>query len=379
MRSSADRQVAVLAAKPAPKIAPAVRDDALAAIHEGYEETISEALDIMARVFAARVSADHIAAAVAYESGPIAKAMNAHTAELTESNQRFMIAYLPQLVTDAHALFCQDRNCFNSMEPAAPEPAWIEEPTSAQRTLAMPLLATTFFVGGHADLTCDGTRIGLIKNCRISHESPAGMGFGPAAQRLSGYYRMAPAKEGAPVALRVDYSLADPPAPTPRFSPRRGPAFDTARQITGLMGPVGVVTPQTMHWGDGLAEEPLPGVSDKTRADAIKVVDTEVQFLKEAILDQTASGLVAYLDQAQLNDLLVYVRTDAYQAMVEASHALTPVSMTLARTFGARAMFAARGKFCAKRDCAAPPPVSTEEAERLKAALPHLERVAPNP
>ena len=63
-----------------------------------------------------------------------------------------------------------------------------------------PERATRMEVGGSAALSCTVTARGTLTGCSVTSESPADMGFGDAAIKLSKLFKMRPmSKDGQPV------------------------------------------------------------------------------------------------------------------------------------------------------------------------------------
>jgi periplasmic protein TonB len=88
--------------------------------------------------------------------------------------------------------------------PASPvriveHPDWVSIPSAEQLAKFYPSPKTP--VNGRADLACTVTADGRLADCKVTAEDPTDKGFGPAALKLTKFFRMrTTTSDGAPVA-----------------------------------------------------------------------------------------------------------------------------------------------------------------------------------
>jgi TonB family protein len=69
---------------------------------------------------------------------------------------------------------------------------WLKVPTQAQRDAVYPVVARANGVAGAAALDCAVRPDGALEDCKVTAETPSGLGFGTAALRLTWSYRVRP-------------------------------------------------------------------------------------------------------------------------------------------------------------------------------------------
>ena len=87
-------------------------------------------------------------------------------------------------------------------------PSWVRQPTAEQMMRAYPDRAIAAGTAGSVSLNCLVEANGSVSDCAVAGETPAGQGFGRAAQNLSRHFRVSPRTvDGAPEGSRVAINL----------------------------------------------------------------------------------------------------------------------------------------------------------------------------
>jgi TonB family protein len=103
---------------------------------------------------------------------------------------------------------------------------WSQIPTGADFARYYPKDAADQNISGRAILDCDVNAAGTLTDCRTVEETPVGYGFGDAALKLSGLFRMKPQDPSGPEPRRavvpVIFGFAGQPLPPRGYQPGQG-------------------------------------------------------------------------------------------------------------------------------------------------------------
>lgn len=90
----------------------------------------------------------------------------------------------------------RDRIEITFLAPGDTAMDWARKPSGEQMRAALPKLAQDSGISGRALLHCVVTVQGVLKDCTVAWERPAGYGFGEGALKLADQFRMKPATRG---------------------------------------------------------------------------------------------------------------------------------------------------------------------------------------
>lgn len=106
--------------------------------------------------------------------------------------------------------------CSAKAQSVVTNPDWLRKPTTNEMMAVFPAQAMKQGRSGKAVISCTVSTEGLLRDCTVVSETPAGAGFGAAARVLSSSFLMKPAtRDGKPIEAKITIpinftNLADP-------------------------------------------------------------------------------------------------------------------------------------------------------------------------
>jgi TonB family protein len=98
---------------------------------------------------------------------------------------------------------------FTFLAPGDSDQSWLRLATRQETAAVYPREALKQGVDGRVFMACDVTVKGRVTDCKVTSETPAGMGFGAAALKLASKYRLKPTvRAGKPVPSTINIPLS---------------------------------------------------------------------------------------------------------------------------------------------------------------------------
>lgn len=191
-------------------------------------------------------------------------------------------------------------------------PDWAERPDGEELSRFYPPLPLALELTGQVIVRCKLPATGVPQGCVVEEETPAGLGFGPAAIRMAPRFQMRPGIGQKPddgVRIPVRFALpprASGPPPSPaKLSPTKAAL---ARRLTAALDPAKHLRADYERRIARLENPPPPGVAKETAAAAAQALrsaldvhlPTHVAMLAEAMVEPLSEGeLAAYVAFAE--------------------------------------------------------------------------------
>ena len=240
-------------------------------------------------------------------------------------------------------------------------PQWAFQPSDSDVTSVRPKLPLLLGLTGVVRMTCKLVAEGLITDCGVDEEAPAGLGYGAAAISLAPAYRLSPLQQlTTPVGHRVTVRVGFPALETPK--PFQSPtasahAIALARQLADPEEIRRQARLQTELQLTDFSTNPPQGSDPKLQAAAIDAYragsEKALTNYVELAIQNAASAYPEPLLEAQA----AFRATPAGKAQKERAKELA-IAIGKAQSWVALKVRAdAKREFCAASDCAtgAPP------------------------
>jgi TonB family protein len=343
-----------------PGVSDAARRRGVDALMAAAESSKADEVDLRAKIYATVFPVEEMKAHTAFAATSAARVLRERSAELRALSAKRQRAHSLAVRRAAHDIFCAQIDCraerdfANGRAPANEtstvyEPTWTQQPSEDQILRAYPVVAKMLLVEGYAGLVCHSTSLGMLDQCRVYAESPAGLGFGAAAISNAGLYRLrlGTAQTATPrtvwVVQRFHEVLAPPePATFPATTERM---LDLGRQIVALDQSVMRDFASTAFL-KMIEQSPSPGLSPATVKLARDSFQAAMAIRERENADAMAAYYTSMLDEDQLREVLAHASSPAARIMGQRQVTLV---IEMARYGGAaeiKRAAVARAAFC---------------------------------
>lgn len=242
-------------------------------------------------------------------------------------------------------------------EPRVEQPHWIAKPTAAQMSAEYPRLAEALGLEGLAVIACGVDGLGMLQECKVVKEAPAGLGFGAAGVAMSRAFLLSPKMvDGRPA-----------PGGTVRIPIRFAlPREEPPQQLDSLLGepvrmeqgrePVDLANLERSLWGRvfgrmlDLARDQDPGLDPKLTLAAFGRILEEVEAILPLWRSAVSQVHRRHLTPEDLRILSRYLELGR-KTTAEAVEVEDRMGAVLQPSFEDLVQAEARRVFCLRRDC----------------------------
>ncbi len=236
---------------------------------------------------------------------------------------------------------------------------WLKQPTPELMQEFYPVAAELVRLSGRAVLRCEVSVEGRAEACAVTAETPAGLGFGAAAQHLTPAFRFKPARlNGKPargeVTIPIRFSL--PPDPKEAVGRAYRPPPATPRQLElarklAVRGDYAAKMAQDLRKGvetevharDEMREDPA------LRAEAAAAVRSATEAVIADLNEVVAISLAGAFSEPELEALITAPDAALKRKLESRRKRIDPDGVAAA--LSVRLTDAARAAFCKGREC----------------------------
>lgn len=242
---------------------------------------------------------------------------------------------------------------------AVTQPDWVAKPNADDLGAHFPKAAVELGIPGRATVDCEVDAFGALRACQVASESPAQLGFGPAAVAMTPLFRMRPmTRDGHPVAgarVRIPVNFALPPdPPAPKMGPTDPQTLALARRFVVQLLPQAGIVDAIKAKADEIEFIADDGTPQDTRSAAAKALRTAAEADAPRFIDDNAAAVAAILTAPELQEIVGFAESPAGRTMRPDPDVHAVLEM-LQRDFVRRSQAAAGAAFCQTHACAVQP------------------------
>lgn len=246
------------------------------------------------------------------------------------------------------------------LEGVITNPDWAEKPSGDDVSRYYPAFAVLIHLSGASEISCLVATTGRLTDCAVVSETPAGLGFGPAAIGLSHLFRMKPRLlDGQPVTggqvrIPIRFQMTpDEPAPSGESAP--APASPSALALSRRLV---ALWPGSLSYGEEtdfkiqgvIGAAGMPGLSREQRL-AIEAFQQAVDAARAGRSEQVARVYAAAMPEPVLAEVVAFLGTPAGKAWATAVAAQGKTQDARTSTDVTAMMVNARSRLCRQIAC----------------------------
>ncbi|WP_293366309.1 energy transducer TonB [Phenylobacterium sp.] len=287
--------------------------------------------------------------------------------------------YQRNVAARAHVAFCAKVPCgspadvlrvWRAVDPRdagrIDNPQWVAQPDGDTLTGAQPKLAGLLGLNGIVRLTCKVAERGDLTGCVVDEETPAGLGYGGAALKVTGDYLLNPIQlatgaAGRKATVRVGFP-ATPQTEPFHVKPGSASAVALARRVGTIEKVIETGRLETELQATDFATNAPKGSDSKVYDLAVDAYRAAAQQALADYIDQSLDNISTAYSEAQLQARADFAATSGGQAEQSRSKELALALRDAQALVTYKIRDEARAEFCKTHDCSVPPPAQPQSA-----------------